>query len=86
VALRSLAIVLRQQPVANQEEKMKLIEESLAKATESVELDPSDGLSWVVLGNSYLVSFFSILQTPKKMKQALAAYLQAVCINLHAKF
>lgn len=76
--MRSLAIVLRQQPVANQEEKMKLIEESLAKAAESVELDPSDGLSWVVLGNSYLVSFFSILQTPKKMKQALAAYLQAV--------
>ncbi|XP_065343831.1 tetratricopeptide repeat protein 5-like [Cloeon dipterum] len=77
VALRSLAIVLRQQPSANHEERVKIIEESLVKATESVELDPSDGLSWVVLGNSYLVSFFSILQSPKKMKQALAAYLQA---------
>lgn len=72
---------------------MKLIEESLAKAAESVELDPSDGLSWVVLGNSYLVSFFSILQTPKKMKQALAAYLQAVsywhhkhCLNFNLLF
>ncbi|XP_059484275.1 tetratricopeptide repeat protein 5-like [Neocloeon triangulifer] len=77
VALRSLAIVLRQQPSTTNDEKIKIIEESLAKATESVELDPSDGLSWVVLGNSYLVSFFSILQSPKKMKQALAAYLQA---------
>jgi cytochrome c-type biogenesis protein CcmH/NrfG len=82
VALRSLAILLRQQEVSKAEQHSENITEALAKATESVEMDPSDGLSWLVLGNSYLVYFFSIVQSPQKMKQALAAYLQAVSLYL----
>lgn len=78
MSLRSLSILLRQQAAGSQDERMKNIEEGLAKAAEAVEMDPSDGLSWLVLGNSYLISFFSIAQSPRKMKQALAAYIQAV--------
>lgn len=83
--MRSLSILLRQQSAKNQEERIKNIEDGLAKATEAVELDPSDGISWLVLGNSYLISFFSIAQSQRKMKQALAAYIQAVS-NLKLKF
>ncbi|KAF4532537.1 hypothetical protein B566_EDAN010829 [Ephemera danica] len=64
-------------PFTKREQQCQNITEALAKASEAVQLDTSDGLSWLVLGNSYLVHFFSVTLNPQTMKQALAAYLQA---------
>ncbi len=56
--LRLLAQVLRKVPVQRREEGMANMAASLSLAKEAVEKDPSDGLSWYLVGNSYLASFF----------------------------
>ncbi|CAL1537563.1 unnamed protein product [Lymnaea stagnalis] len=76
VSLRNLSMVLRQlsgPPV----EKVKLIEESVERAKEAVQLDITDGTSWLILGNAYLCQFFSAGQNPKIFKQCMQAYKQA---------
>lgn len=60
VSLRNLSIVLRQLKVADTEERKKLLFEGLSLAKEAVQLDPSDGKSWLILGNAYFsVAFYS---------------------------
>ncbi|KAK4886780.1 hypothetical protein RN001_003051 [Aquatica leii] len=77
VSLRNLSMISRQRPTSNREEKHKMIEYGLSLAKEAVQLDPNDGLSWIVLGNAHLCSFFGLTQSPKTLKQCLAAYLRA---------
>ncbi|XP_064610939.1 tetratricopeptide repeat protein 5-like [Liolophura sinensis] len=76
VSLRNLSMVLRQLS-GSPTERAKLIEESVEKAKEAVQLDIKDGSSWVILGNAHLSMFFAGGQHPKSLKQALSAYAQA---------
>ncbi|XP_057657747.1 tetratricopeptide repeat protein 5-like [Diorhabda carinulata] len=76
-SLRNLSMLLRQEVSNSREEKIGNIEKGLKYAKEAVQLDPHDGLSWTVLGNAYLSSFFGIRQNPKILKQCLSAYAQA---------
>ncbi|XP_068083092.1 tetratricopeptide repeat protein 5 [Anabrus simplex] len=76
-SLRNLSMVLRQQPAKSSEERIKNVEEGLLHAKEAVQLDTNDGVSWSVLGNAYLSSFFTISQNPKTLKLCMSAYTQA---------
>ncbi|WAR11624.1 TTC5-like protein [Mya arenaria] len=76
LSLRSLSMVLRQVNVTPAE-KIALIEESVEKAKEAVQMDISDGESWLILGNAYFSLFFSKGQNPKILTQAMSAYKQA---------
>ncbi|CAH1106333.1 unnamed protein product [Psylliodes chrysocephalus] len=76
-SLRSLSMLVRQESSKTRDEKVKNIEKGLNYAREAVQLDPQDGLSWTILGNAYLSSFFGIQQNPKILKQCLSAYTQA---------
>lgn len=74
-------MLARQEQASNKEQKIKSIEEGVTLAKEAVQLDPQDGLSWAVLGNAHLSSFFVISQNPKTLKQCISAYTQAVSIS-----
>lgn len=63
-------------------EKVKNMKTGLMYAKEAVNLDNTDGLSWSVLGNAYLYSFFSIEQNPRILAECLKAYAEAVSIFL----
>ncbi|XP_052233486.1 tetratricopeptide repeat protein 5-like isoform X2 [Dreissena polymorpha] len=76
LSLRSLSMVLRQLNV-NTDQKLANVEESVEKAKEAVQLDITDGMSWLILGNAYLSLFFSKGQNPKILQQAMSAYKQA---------
>ncbi|XP_046394151.1 tetratricopeptide repeat protein 5-like [Ischnura elegans] len=77
VSLRNLSMVLRQIPTKTLAERISNIEESLLKAKEAVQLDPNDGISWTILGNAHLSSFFTISYNPKTLKLSLSSYIQA---------
>ncbi|GLV37229.1 hypothetical protein CBL_01941 [Carabus blaptoides fortunei] len=77
ISLRNLSMLARQGQASNKEQKIKSIEEGVTLAKEAVQLDPQDGLSWAVLGNAHLSSFFVISQNPKTLKQCISAYAQA---------
>ncbi|GJQ77322.1 hypothetical protein Trydic_g20740 [Trypoxylus dichotomus] len=77
ISLRNLSMLARQKAASNQEERQKNIEVGLNYAKDAVQLDPHDGLSWAVLANAHLSSFFGITQNPKTLKQCLSAYSQA---------
>ncbi|XP_076109796.1 tetratricopeptide repeat protein 5-like [Mytilus galloprovincialis] len=76
VSLRNLSMVLKQLS-GSPSDKLKMIEESVEKAKDAVQLDIHDGTSWLVLGNAYLSLFFAAGQNPKSLKQSMSAYLQA---------
>lgn len=71
----------RQEPVYGRKDKIENIEKGLNYAKDAVNLDPHDGISWAVLGNAHLSSFFGIQQNPKTLQQCLSAYIQAVSIH-----
>ena len=75
-ALRNLSMVIRQLSKSSKD-SISLIEESVEKAKEAVQLDIRDGYSWYVLGNAYLSLFFAKGQTPAYLKQSYSAYKQA---------
>ncbi|EFA01806.1 tetratricopeptide repeat protein 5 [Tribolium castaneum] len=77
VSLRNLSMLARQETSSSRENLINNIEKGLNYAKEAVQLDPQDGLSWAVLGNAHLSSFFGIQQNPKTLKQCLSAYSQA---------
>nr|CAH7754099.1 unnamed protein product [Callosobruchus chinensis] len=77
ISLRSLSMLARQAKSANAEERVKNIDKGLSYAKEAVQLDPQDGLSWAILGNAHLSSFFGIQQNPEILKKCLSAYAQA---------
>jgi type II secretory pathway predicted ATPase ExeA len=70
-------MLARQESSSSRENLVENIEKGLNYAKEGVQLDPQDGLSWAVLGNAHLSSFFGIQQNPKTLKQCLSAYSQA---------
>ncbi|KAK7114758.1 tetratricopeptide repeat protein 5-like isoform X2 [Littorina saxatilis] len=76
VSLRNLSMVMRQLR-GSPDERQQLIKDSVEKAKEAVQLDISDGTSWLILGNAYLSLFFSGGQDPKVLKQCMSAYSQA---------
>lgn len=76
VSLRNLSVVLRQLKT-DSEERKKLLFEGLDLAKEAVQLDPSDGNSWLILGNSYFSVVFHSVQSDGYIYKALAAYGQA---------
>lgn len=71
-------MVARQEVASKKDDKIKNIELGVSLAKEAVQLDTNDGLSWAVLGNAHLSSFFVISQNPKTLKQCMSAYVQAV--------
>ncbi|KZS18240.1 Tetratricopeptide repeat protein 5 [Daphnia magna] len=77
VSLRNLSIVLRQLKVADTEERKKLLFEGLSLAKEAVQLDPSDGKSWLILGNAYFSVAFYSTHSDGYIHKALAAYAQS---------
>ncbi|XP_044256056.1 tetratricopeptide repeat protein 5-like [Tribolium madens] len=77
ISLRNLSMLARQETSNSRENLINNIEKGLNYAKEAVQLDPQDGLSWAVLGNAHLSSFFGIQQNPKTLKQCLSAYSQA---------
>ncbi|CAG2064964.1 unnamed protein product, partial [Timema podura] len=80
VSLRNLSMLLRQERAKSSEERVKNIEQGVSFAKEAVQLDTNDGISWSVLGNAYLSSFFMIGQDPKTLRLCMSAYLQAVSL------
>ncbi|KAJ3658963.1 hypothetical protein Zmor_010675 [Zophobas morio] len=77
ISLRNLSMLARQESSKSRDDLIKNIEKGLSYAKEAVQLDTHDGLSWAVLGNAHLSSFFGIQQNPKILKQCLSAYSQA---------
>ncbi|KAJ9577774.1 hypothetical protein L9F63_005656 [Diploptera punctata] len=77
VSLRNLSMVLRQERVKSAQQRAENIEKGVAYAKEAVQLDPNDGVSWAVLGNAYLSSFFTLSQNPQLLKSCMSAYQQA---------
>ncbi|EEB12967.1 tetratricopeptide repeat protein, putative [Pediculus humanus corporis] len=76
-SLRNLSMVMRMQKPIKYEDRIKNIEDGVKFAKEAVELDPTDGTSWSVLGNAYLSSFFNLAQYPSVLNLCKSAYAQA---------
>ncbi|GFG36093.1 hypothetical protein Cfor_03666 [Coptotermes formosanus] len=77
VSLRNLSMILRQEQVASAQQRLDNIKQGVAYAKEAVELDANDGISWAVLGNAYLSSFFTLSQDPRTLKFCMSAYQRA---------
>lgn len=73
-----MSIMLRQGVYITSKEKQNNIEKSVELAKEAVRLDIKDGMSWSLLGNAYLCSFFVIGQDPAILKSCKSAYKQAI--------
>lgn len=79
-------MVARQEKVFSKDDKIKNIELGVSLAKEAVQLDPNDGLSWAILGNAHLSSFFVISQNPNTLKKCMSAYTQAVRIKKKCRY
>ncbi|CAL1683608.1 unnamed protein product [Lasius platythorax] len=77
VSLRNLSMVLRQEETSSIEQRTKNIQQGVEYAKEAVSLDTTDGISWAILGNSYLSSFFTVAQNPTTLRLCMSAYIQA---------
>ncbi|XP_029161351.1 tetratricopeptide repeat protein 5-like [Nylanderia fulva] len=77
VSLRNLSMVLRQEQTSSIEQRTKNIQQGVEYAKEAVSLDTTDGVSWAILGNSYLSSFFTVTQNPNTLRLCMSAYMQA---------
>lgn len=77
VSLRNLSMVFRQEPIVNVEQRMQNIQKGVEHAKEAVSLDTTDGISWAILGNAYLSSFFTVAQNPAILRLCMSAYAQA---------
>lgn len=71
-------MVLRQEQTSSIEQRTKNIQQGVEYAKEAVSLDTTDGISWAILGNSYLSSFFTVAQSPTTLRLCMSAYIQAV--------
>ncbi|KAH0950598.1 hypothetical protein HN011_007901 [Eciton burchellii] len=77
VSLRNLSMVLRQEQASSTEERTNNIQQGVDYAKEAVSLDTTDGTSWAILGNAYLSSFFTVVQSPTTLRLCMSAYMQA---------
>ena len=76
-SLRSLSMVLRQIKPEQPGDQHKNVLTSVDHAKAAVELDPSDGKSWYILGNAYLSLFFVSEQHPKVFEKiSFSLYMQ----------
>ncbi|KAI9136551.1 hypothetical protein BKA69DRAFT_1178831 [Paraphysoderma sedebokerense] len=73
VSLRQLSMVMRQIG-QNTEQRLQNIQQSVELCKEAVKMDVKDGISWLILGTSYLKLFFSVTQDQKDLMRALNAY------------
>lgn len=71
-------MVLRQEQTSTVEQRIKNIQEGVEYAKEAVKFDTTDGVSWAILGNAYLSSFFTEAQSPTTLRLCMSAYMQAV--------
>jgi len=77
-ALRKLSMVLRGLEAETPEARGENFTLALTKAKEATALDPADGSSWEVLGNSYLGDFFvNGTMKPEVLQKALVAFERA---------
>ena len=69
-----------QQQIIKYDTIRNLMDESIKYAKESLQLDMKDGLSWYLLANCYVASFFSPFvkqnsnTNSNQLKQAISAY------------
>nr|XP_032834902.1 tetratricopeptide repeat protein 5 isoform X1 [Petromyzon marinus]XP_032834904.1 tetratricopeptide repeat protein 5 isoform X2 [Petromyzon marinus] len=87
VSLRSLSMLLRQQPSSEQRRRQdpaRLIMDSVAHAKDAVAMDTGDGTSWYILGNAYFSLFFVTAQDPRILQLSLNAYAQAEKVDTTA--
>lgn len=71
-------MILRQEKAASAQQRSDNIEKGVIYAKEAVQLDTNDGMSWAVLGNAYITSFFALPENPEILKLGMSAYQQAV--------
>ncbi|PNF35240.1 Tetratricopeptide repeat protein 5 [Cryptotermes secundus] len=77
VSLRNLSMILRQEKVASAQQRSDNILKGVTYAKEAVQLDTNDGMSWAVLANAYLSTFFALSQNPQTLKLCMSAYQHA---------
>lgn len=80
MSLRNLSVVSRKEPANSRESLINNVSLGLKYAKEALELDPNDGISWYIMGNAFISSFFSIKQSGKTLMKAMDAYNRAVSI------
>ncbi len=71
-------MVSRKEPAETKEDIINNVNSGLKYAQEALELDPNDGMSWYIMGNAYISSFFNVKQSGKTLLQAMDAYNRAV--------
>lgn len=77
-SVRNLSIVMRKQALSlDLESRKENLNKASCLAKRAVELDPTDGVSWSILGNAFLAEFFSGSQNHQCAVQAIRAYKQA---------
>ncbi|CAM9118446.1 unnamed protein product [Lampetra fluviatilis] len=85
VSLRSLSMLLRQQPNSERrQDPARLVMDSVAHAKDAVAMDTGDGTSWYILGNAYFSLFFVTAQDPRILQLSLNAYAQAEKVDTTA--
>ncbi|XP_063226867.1 tetratricopeptide repeat protein 5-like [Bacillus rossius redtenbacheri] len=77
VSLRNLSMVARQEKHPSAEKRAESVEQGVTYAKEAVQLNPRDGLSWLVLGNAYIARYFTV-QNPDTLKLCMSAYQHAL--------
>lgn len=60
------------------EDRLKNFMISVKQAKEAVDLDPTDGMSWCVLANAYMMYFFNGKKSASFLNCAIEAYQRAV--------
>ena len=73
-------MVVRQLQVKTADERKANLELGLTQAEAAVNKDDTDGLSWTVLGNAYLQTFFNLKPNKSLLHKAMDAYHKAVII------
>ncbi|XP_014276781.1 tetratricopeptide repeat protein 5 [Halyomorpha halys] len=78
VSLRNLSAVTRNQcQTMKPNDKMDVLNTALCQAKKALNLDITDGYSWIALGNSYMSVFFNSPLQRQYILQAIACYSQA---------
>ncbi|KAK8723520.1 hypothetical protein OTU49_011756 [Cherax quadricarinatus] len=77
VYYRNMSMLMRSLPWKTSNEREENIEKGLEYARKAIQLDMSDGHSWLVLGNAYLALFFTVDSKMESLKHCKAAYSKA---------
>ena len=76
--LRSLSILMRSLKAPDEKTRMERLDKSLSLAKEAVEVDMTDGSSWTILGNTYLILYCcSARQDSSLLRQCKVSYTRA---------